>query len=194
MENRYGDIEELLKRFFKGDTTNAEERQLYDFFSGSEISESLQPYKELFGYFGQDILSEEPDVLKRKIRKEISFSSRRRWQIWSIGVAASLALLFSIYFATHKQYDGPIVGGYIIRDGVCITDMKVIRPELEKVYNTAMLYLEEAKRMEMEEIEQERNYQEMLKRAEDPYYDFLSHISDEEERNELLKIVMGVKQ
>ena len=193
MEKRYGDIEKLLERFFKGETTNAEERQLYDFFAREEIPESLKPYKELFCYFGEEIVNEEPDGLKRKIRREISFLGAKRWQVWSIGVAASLALFFSIYLATQERYDGPIVGGYIIRNGVCITDMKVIRPELEQAYNTAMLYIEETKIVESKERERERVYQEMLKRTEDPYCDFLSHISDEEEKSELLKIIMGVK-
>jgi len=193
MENRCRDIEnieELLKRFFKGDTTNAEERQLYDFFSGSEISESLQPYKELFGYFGQDIVSEEPDVLKRKIRKEISFSKRRKRRIWSVGIAASLALFFSIYLTLQERYDGSVVGGYIIRNGVCIADMKVIRSELEESYKKALSYIEEARAIETAAREQGRALREMI--TENPYHRLLNQIPEEEIKAELKRIINGI--
>jgi hypothetical protein len=190
MENRYGNIEELLKRFFKGETTNAEERQLYDFFAQDEMQEALRPYKEMFGYFGQEIVKEESDGLKRKIGEEISFSKVRKGQMWSVGVAASLLLIFSIHFATRERYDGPIVGGYIIRNGVCIADMKVIRSELEESYKKTLSYIEEARAIETAAREQGRTLREMI--TENPYHRLLNQIPEEEIKAELKRVINGI--
>ena len=190
MENRYRDIEELMKRFFKGETTNAEERQLYDFFAQNEIPEALRPYKDMFGYFGHEIVNEESDGLKRKIGEEISFSKVRRWQIWSVGVAASLLLIFSIHFATRERYDGPVVGGYIIRNGVCIADMKAIRSELEESYRKTLSQIEEARAIETAAREQGRALREMI--TENPYHRLLNQIPEEEIKAELKRIIKGI--
>ncbi|MDR2148286.1 MAG: hypothetical protein LBE91_17720 [Tannerella sp.] len=47
------DIEQLIDRFFDGETTNAEEQALYAFFNGETIPETLEKYKPVFRYFEQ---------------------------------------------------------------------------------------------------------------------------------------------
>lgn len=42
------DIKTLLDRFFDGETTLAEERQLYGYFASSDISPELMPLRQMF--------------------------------------------------------------------------------------------------------------------------------------------------
>ena len=47
----YKSIEDLLDRFFEGQTSNEEERVLYEFFARPDIPAHLERYREVFGYF-----------------------------------------------------------------------------------------------------------------------------------------------
>ena len=46
--DEYTYIENLLERFFEGETSNAEERELYAFFARPDLPEHLKSYKPLF--------------------------------------------------------------------------------------------------------------------------------------------------
>ncbi len=41
-------MKELVKRFMEGETTLEEERRLYAYFSGDNVDEELQPYRDFF--------------------------------------------------------------------------------------------------------------------------------------------------
>ena len=45
----YKSIEDLLDRFFEGQTSNEEERVLYKFFARPDIPAHLERYREVFG-------------------------------------------------------------------------------------------------------------------------------------------------
>jgi len=148
MKQKYAHIETLAERFFDGTTTNEEERELYAFFAGSDpLPEHLQEYKGLFAWFDKGIAGEieektpafalpapkgeEGKSEGRKIR-----NARMRW----IAAAASGILAvasFSLY--TMKRPDARQLEGYIIRNGVKITDMDRIRPELEATMRMAVM-------------------------------------------------------
>lgn len=44
-------IEELLERYFEGETSAAEEKQIRAFFASGEVPEHLAAYAPLFAYF-----------------------------------------------------------------------------------------------------------------------------------------------
>ena len=61
----YKSIEDLLDRFFEGQTSNEEERVLYEFFARPDIPAHLERYREVFGYFESGIaldFSETPEL------------------------------------------------------------------------------------------------------------------------------------
>ena len=67
----YKSIEDLLDRFFEGQTSNEEERVLYEFFARPDIPAHLERYREVFGYFESGIaldFSETPE-LRLPLRK-----------------------------------------------------------------------------------------------------------------------------
>lgn len=47
-------IEELLNKYFKGETTCKEERELCRFFTWDIVSEHLQIYRPMFGFLNEE--------------------------------------------------------------------------------------------------------------------------------------------
>ena len=46
-------IENILEKYFQGETTIAEEKQLKEYFSSPDVAQHLEQYKPMFGYFSQ---------------------------------------------------------------------------------------------------------------------------------------------
>ena len=44
-------VEQLLEKYFQGETTIAEEKQLKAYFSSNDVASHLAKYQSLFGYF-----------------------------------------------------------------------------------------------------------------------------------------------
>ena len=127
--NKY--IESLIARFFEGETSNAEERELYDFFTGEDIPEELMRYKPLFGYFDTG-LEEELKTGQEPVQV-VKFRRNRGWLL-AAGVAAVLLVGVLVRPLFHASVDGDLEryeGSYVIRNGVKITDLDEIRPEIE---------------------------------------------------------------
>lgn len=144
---RYEQIEELLERFFEGQTSNQEEQELYRFFARKELPGSFQPYRSLFGYFEKGIGKE----TNERVRASLSGSKKERKQIpiyrkwWRIGlaVAASVCLLFCfnrLNKADETDFN-PYAGSYIIHNGVKTEIPEEVARELYK----AVLQSESAK-------------------------------------------------
>ncbi len=123
----YKSIEDLLDRFFEGQTSNEEERVLYEFFARPDIPAHLERYREVFGYFESGIaldFSETPEL--RLPAKEISYKRKIGWAI-AVCVAASLLLflvntVFMNQNASFNPYEGykedtTRIGGHIPSGG-----------------------------------------------------------------------------
>ena len=102
-------VEQLLKQYFEGTTTIAEEKQLKTYFSSNDVAPHLAKYQALFGYF--------------ETQKEIHFDQklplqpRKQNTVKWMGIAASFVVLFgwaTFYFSTPEPkqddlgtYDNP---------------------------------------------------------------------------------------
>ena len=75
-------IRTLTERFFDGETSLAEEQELYRLFREGDVPEDLMQYKELFAGF-------------ESIRLPQQKNSRSNWR-QAIGIAASVLVLFAI--------------------------------------------------------------------------------------------------
>ena len=83
-------IRTLTERFFEGETSLAEEQELYRLFREVDVPEDLQPYKEMFAGFEDISLPQQKP-------------SRRRWGK-VIGIAASVAVLRGeMYRQDHRN-------------------------------------------------------------------------------------------
>jgi len=81
-------IEQLLEKYFEGETSVAEEQQLKEYFNSELVASDLEVHKPLFSYFSQSN--------KDKMNfSPILPSKKRIYTVW-IGVAASLLFIVVI--------------------------------------------------------------------------------------------------
>lgn len=91
-------IKELLLRFTEGQTTEAEEEVLKDYFSHSEhIPEEWEAYKDLFSSFDTDAY----DFTQEEVDAMFVAEPAKKRAIWPwlsiAGIAACLLLIFTLY-------------------------------------------------------------------------------------------------
>ena len=95
-------IEDLLEKYFQGETSIAEENELRNYFSSSNVAQHLEQYKPIFGYFS---LAKE-----HQFTREIPLLPRprdkKRNVAW-ISIAASVVVLLGI--GTYAYYSADIV-------------------------------------------------------------------------------------
>ena len=116
-------IRQLINRFLDGATTNAEEQTLYDYFAGEDIAPELMQYRDMFRWYSAGMPERNAKQRRMPLRRILA-------------LAASVLLLVGIGFGIHryqKQQEEYALyeGSYIIRDGVKITDISKILPELK---------------------------------------------------------------
>ncbi|MDR1098233.1 MAG: hypothetical protein LBL57_08880 [Tannerella sp.] len=175
-------MEQLLERFFEGSTSNREERQLYDFFAGRDVPEHLLPYKPLFACFEAlpEAFCEKESPVRRK--------RRVKWMLWPCAAAALLALVLLNPFGYGNKPRDPYEGSYIVCNGVRITDLDIIRPELEAAVREVLQLQEEAERLIAEILETENYFQAMEDCMRAQHDAILEHFQDEEIREKVRKM------
>jgi hypothetical protein len=181
-------IEKLLERFFEGETSNEEEQQLYLFFRQEEIPEELAGYRPVMRYFESGLASEpEPEVQHPVVPLHVS--NRRKQWIIRISIAASFLILVSSTFFFFRNTD-PYEGSYIVRNGVRITDLDLIRPELEAAIQKSLWIEQEADRL-IERLSETDDSQEdhIMQQLQDYNQQLLDNTQDENTRNEIEKIL-----
>ena len=126
MNEKEKNVKQLIERFLEGETTNAEEQQLYDYFSGA-VPKSLRKYQPMFRWYAEGM-------------PESKAVTRPLWTRWA--AAASVAVLIGggVAYYQHRQHEAEMAcyeGSYIVRNGQKITDLKTIMPELQKTVTKA---------------------------------------------------------
>lgn len=91
-------IEDILEKYFQGETSIAEENQLKEYFSSPNVAQHLEQYKPMFGYFSQ--------AKEQKSTYEIPLQSKKRNVAW-LSIAASAVVLLGIgtYFFVSEKND-----------------------------------------------------------------------------------------
>ena len=95
-------IENILEKYFQGETTIAEENELKEYFSSPNVAQHLEQYKPVFGYFSQ--------VKEQKSTYEIPLPSKKRNVAW-LSIAASAVLLLGVgaYFFVSEKNNTAVV-------------------------------------------------------------------------------------
>lgn len=88
-------IEILVEKYFSGETSIAEEKQLKAYFSSSDVAPHLEQYKAMFGYFGQ--------AKQEQFTKTVPLQPRKRNYVAWLSVAASVAVLAGAYFFMNQE-------------------------------------------------------------------------------------------
>jgi len=88
-------IEILIEKYEKGETTLKEEQQLRDYFSQETVAPHLEVYKPMFQYF---LVTKEEQFTKDVPLKAKNTHALYKW----ISVAAVAVLMFGIYIQNTK--------------------------------------------------------------------------------------------
>lgn len=95
-------IEELLEKYFDGNSNENEEQLLKNYFSQENVAEHLQKYKSLFGFFDE---AKKVESSRKFLLNDVK--NRRNSRRWTISIAASLlvAIGTGVFMFTNYQSD-----------------------------------------------------------------------------------------
>jgi hypothetical protein len=103
-------IEELLEKYYNGETSLEEERKLHWYFQTHEIPMHLRPDAEIFRYNYKQSREEVAPELSEKLSKLIDEQERRSRFIipvksirWISGIAASILIIFSLWMGIGRD-------------------------------------------------------------------------------------------
>lgn len=90
-------IENILEKYFQGETSIAEENELKDYFSSSNVAQHLKQYQPIFGYFSQVKEQKSTQELESLARtgEAIPLQTKKRNVAW-LSIAASAVVLLGI--------------------------------------------------------------------------------------------------
>jgi len=91
-------VEQLLEKYFEGQTSIAEEKQLKAYFSSEEVALHLVSYQSMFVNFQKQ--------KEEQFTKALPLQPRKHNTVKWIGIAASFVVLFGVmqfYFSEHSK-------------------------------------------------------------------------------------------
>jgi len=92
-------IEKLVEKYFSGETSIAEEKQLKNYFSSPDVAPHLEQYRAVFGYFSQ--------AKQEQFTKTVPLQPRKRSYVAWISVAASVAVLLGAFYIFNQKPEQP---------------------------------------------------------------------------------------
>lgn len=127
-------IEEVLNRYFEGETSVAEERELRRFFAGANVPDHLSVYRPLFAYFDEEIAAQHDPA--EEIWAEViattpavkRFAMSRRSIVYLLStVAACVVALLGISQLLYPTDPCFCSDNYVVINGRCYTDIHKVR-------------------------------------------------------------------
>lgn len=165
------DIDELLNRYFEGETSSEEERELRAFFTSGQVPERLAVYTPMFAYWEEESRKErEPEEAMIPIDEEnlslldaekAAETEKRRFALrpvlyWVAGIAAGFWLLLGINHLLNPMDPRFCSDNYVVINGRCYTDIHKVRSmameALREVATPADAYFPEADRDEIDRM------------------------------------------
>lgn len=121
-------IDELLEKYFRGETTLAEEKELKQYFAGRHIATGHEPYRALFGVFEQELSAKAINPLKKVLPRQQTV--KRIWikTFAYSGIAA--AILLAIWVQRPQEQET-----YAVISGNKIEDAEYAQKYAEKKLN-----------------------------------------------------------
>lgn len=108
----FNKIEDILEKYFEGETSIAEEKELKDYFSLPNVAQHLEQYKPMFGYFPQVKEQKSTQEFKNLARTDeaIPLKTKKRNVAW-LSIAASVVVLLGVgtYFYVSEKNAAPVV-------------------------------------------------------------------------------------
>lgn len=128
-------IEELVNKYFEGETSCEEERELRRFFAGGIVPEHLRAYRPMFAFLDEE--SRQSNVANARPLVKTSASLRRRLLYGVSGIAAGI--LIALALAGLSRYLGGTPENYVIIDGKRYTDARLIHEQARDAFDDVRL-------------------------------------------------------
>lgn len=123
-------IDELLERYFEGETSAEDERRLRAFFASGDVPEHLAAYKPLFAYFDEEIIRKETEMQSEEIvipfERNVGRARKSALYILS-GVAACFLALLGLSRLLYPADPCFCSHNYVVINGRCYTDIHKVR-------------------------------------------------------------------
>ncbi|MEW7290730.1 hypothetical protein [Aquimarina sp. 2304DJ70-9] len=134
-------IEKLLEKYFEGETTISEEKELKVYFTRETVPSHLERYKDMFQYFSEESTITATRDLKLNTSRTVTYT-------W-VGIAASVALIAGMFLtrtAPPKSID-------------TFEDPEIALQETKKILNLVSQYMNEGKQelVYLKEFENTKN-------------------------------------
>ena len=108
-------IEELLEKYFRGETSTGEENILHGFFAGPDVPVHLRTEAELFGFFTKERESSLSGEMENRLEKMIAGTEPAKliigtkWRYyWISGAAAVILILLGIFLDLQIRRNSPL--------------------------------------------------------------------------------------
>ena len=132
-------IESLVDRFLEGRTTNAEERELYEWFATADVPDEWSDLEAMFAWYAEGMPEQEAPAQPKP-----RMTLRRRW--WVAIATAAAACVAGVILLLPNETTAPAThtsniyeGSYIVEAGVRYDDIKVIEDDIEDLFARAEL-------------------------------------------------------
>ena len=88
-------VENLLEKYFEGETSLEQEAQLRKYFTTHKVPVHLEAYQDLFGYFDSKL----NESYKKSLLPESKIKVPYKW----LSIAASVAILLSVFVFNYQS-------------------------------------------------------------------------------------------
>ena len=99
-------IDYLINKYFEGESTCEEERQIRLFFKQENVPSHLEEYRDFFSFFDEESQLHATEIEEIAIAHKPKRLTNRYFRYGMIGIAASLILTLSI-IGMNKYFDIP---------------------------------------------------------------------------------------
>ena len=153
------DIDELLNRYFEGETSSEEERELRAFFTSGNVPDRLEEESRKERQPDEALIPIDEDILfmldAEKVEEKKTFTLRSVLYLVS-GIAASFLLLLGLNHLLNPVDPCFCSDNYVVINGRCYTDIHKVRSmaleALQEVATPADEYFPEADRDEADRM------------------------------------------
>ncbi|MDO5570680.1 MAG: hypothetical protein Q4F97_04345 [Bacteroidales bacterium] len=121
-------IEQLLEKYFEGETSSQEEKFLREYFCSSKVEERFIQYAPLFMYLKEEIIksdeNNQPDIIAFDNAKSNNVRTFNYKLFASIAAIIAVCFIMGISFLNINSYKGK---SYAIIDGKYHTESEIVK-------------------------------------------------------------------
>ena len=127
--NEVIEIKELLDRYYEGESSDADEQRLREYFTLGNVATELQPYRSIFACLQHERESTgaviSMQLLENQKSKIKNFA--KRWRYAAAAVAACLLIASILVHEYPSASKNECTGTYVVINGICYNDIALVK-------------------------------------------------------------------